>query len=591
MVKPDPDGPAAETTLPARQRKWHPRVFTGCVNCRRRHVKCDERTPSCTNCTRLNLPCNFDRRFVFKAVPSPSGSKRRPSSSAEQQASSASSTSASPCSNEDPIEDDAVVVAQDRPPTPGQARPSAAAAAVALARPGAAASPLGFDFAVSGSMVSTSSAWGVESSFDLARPDPAAHIDCNETLYYHHFLSTVSTYLIIYDTPANANPYRILPQLVGNSGLLQDTMKALGAMHLSGLRHVQDQRIHRSAAMKAYGSVVTRLRDAVSSGHQANLELLATSLLLCMFEKMSSTDDSWKIHLLGAGQIFQSMYSPRTTLPNSDGADGLGVAANLPLRRFLVSVMSYLDVAAACATGGGALIPGDYWETLGGGWEYNLGVPSFAETRSSADRTMAQLRSAWSRVMSIQTDISKFVKLLQSGVDGRQRKIFHDDIDHRIKNWHKSAPDMFLRLEGMDAIPEGAPEEEVEALTATACIQCYALACTVYLERVSTRRIGSAAFDPEIKKIVDRIVTLILTFSRGINRLAILWPFLTAGIATVEVEQQRLLREWLLGMKSFGFKHVCRVLDTLEYSWEQMRQYGGLNYDEFEVMISSNLVP
>lgn len=552
MAKPDADGPAAETTLPARQRKWHPRVFTGCVNCRRRHVKCDERTPSCTNCTRLSLPCNFDRRFVFKAVPRPSGLKPRPSS-AEQQASSASSNSASPCSNEDAVDDDAVVGAQDRPPTPGQAGPSAAAP---LTRPGAAASPPGFDFSVSGGMVPTGSAWGVQSSFNIARPDPAAHIDSNETLYYRHFLSTVSTYLIIYDTPANANPYRILPQLVGNSGLLQDTMKALGAMHLSGLAHVRDRRVHRSAAMKTYGSVVTRLRDAVSSGHgQANLELLATSLLLCMFEKMSSTDDSWKIHLVGAGQIFQSMYSPRTTLPNNDGADGLGVAATLPLRRFLVSAMSYLDVAAACATGGGALISGEYWETLGGGWEYNLGVPSFAETQSSAaDRTMAQLRSSWSRVMSIQTDISKFVKLLQSGVDHRQRKIFHDDIGCRIKNWHKSVPDMFLRLEGMEAIPTGASEEEVEALTAAACIQSYALACTVYLERVTTRRIGSGAFDADIRSAVDGIVSLVLAFSSGINRLAILWPCLTAGIATVDSGQQRLLREWLTGMKSFGFK-------------------------------------
>ncbi|PHH91280.1 hypothetical protein CDD83_1090 [Cordyceps sp. RAO-2017] len=586
MVKPDPDGPAAETTLPARQRKWHPRVFTGCVNCRRRHVKCDERTPSCTNCSRLSLPCNFDRRFVFKAVrPSSrqSAVKRRPPA---QRHASTSSTSASTSSSDD---------LADRVPGHPPAGPLVLAAPAAPGLP-ASGPARGFDFAVSGNMASTGSAWGVESSFPLsALPDPEAPLDCHDTLYYHHFLNTVASYLIIYDTPSNSNPYRMLPQLVGSSGLLQDTMRALGAMHLSGLPHVQNQRLHRSAAMKTYGSVVTRLRDAVSSPQgQANLELLATSLLLCMLEKMSSSDASWRIHLLGARQIFHSMYSPRTTLPSSNGAngaDGLGVAATLPLRRFLVSMMSYLDVAAACATGGGPLIPGDYWETLGGGWEYNLGVPSFAKSRTSADRTMAQLRNAWSRLMSIQIDISRLAKLLQSGLDRRQKTIFHGDIAYRIRNWHESAPDIFLRLDELDKMPADASGEEVEALTAAACIQCYALACSLYLERVTTRRVGSAAFDPEVKSTVDRILVLILNFSSGIHRLAILWPFLTAGIATVDPEQQAALRGWLTGMKSFGFKHVSRVLDTLEYSWEHMRLYGGLNYEAFEVMISSNLVP
>ena len=301
--------------------------------------------------------------------------------------------------------------------------------------------------------------------------------------------------------------------------------------------------------------MVTRLRDIVSSSQgQANLELLATSLLLCMFEKMSSTDASWKVHLLGAAQIFHSMYSPRTALPSNDGSDGLGVANTLPLRRFLVSMMSYLDVAASCATGEGPLIPGEYWETLGGGWEYNLGVPSFATTRSAADRTMAQLRNSWSRIMSIQTEISRFAKLLRSEHDQWQSEMIYSDITYRLNSWHDSAPDIYSRLKTLNCIPGDASDEDVETLTAAACIYCYALGCTVYLERITTRRIGSAAFDPKIRTIVDRILTLILYFSRGINQLAMLWPLLTAGVAMVDPQQQDLVRSRLIGMKSFGFK-------------------------------------
>ncbi|RDA85221.1 hypothetical protein CP532_3282 [Ophiocordyceps camponoti-leonardi (nom. inval.)] len=560
MVKPEPDAETAP--LPPRQRKWHPRVFTGCVNCRRRHVKCDERTPSCTNCTRLSLSCNFDRRFVFKAVrpssrPMGATARRKEMTTTAPRRASAGSTSSN-------IEDEDEVDEVDDDEHAVQLVASASAAPAPSAA--FAASP-------------------------LALPAPTA--DSRDALYYHHFLHTVSSYLIIYDTPANANPYRqLLPHLVGGgAGLLRDAMRALGAMHLSGLPGVPDRRVHRSTGVRTYASVVSRLRDAVSAPQgQADLEMLATSLLLCMLEQMSSADASWKIHLVGAGQIFHSLYSPRT------GA-GASVAAPppplllLPLRRFLVSTMSYLDVAAACATGGGPLIAGDYWETLGGGWEYNLGAPSLVPARSSAaHRTMAQLRSSWSRVMSIQTDISRFAKLLRSGLDGRQSDMFRNDIAHRIRNWHDSVPDVFLRLD--DEGPamtaqrgDGKDDEDVEALTAAACILSYALACTIYLERVASRRVGSAVFDPTVRHAVDRILTLVGGFSRGVHRLAMLWALLTGGIATADAGQQSLLRQWLTEMKSFGFKHVSRVLDTLEWAWQNG------DYDELEMMISSNLVP
>lgn len=43
---------SAETT-----RQEPRRTFTGCGTCRSRHLKCDEKKPSCSTCIRLNLPC------------------------------------------------------------------------------------------------------------------------------------------------------------------------------------------------------------------------------------------------------------------------------------------------------------------------------------------------------------------------------------------------------------------------------------------------------------------------------------------------------------------------------------------------------
>ncbi|KAK2609122.1 hypothetical protein QQS21_002349 [Conoideocrella luteorostrata] len=559
MVKPDPDA-QPKSSAPLRQRRWHSRVFTGCVNCRRRHVKCDEGTPSCSNCSRLNLVCNFDRKFVFKAVkptdqivPKSEVGDKPSSSSPEGRASSRSGSASSGDDCADELRSHHLV----SPSTVVRCGTS----------PGAI-SPGDISF-ISEDFLFCNNNRSFPGKVGLNSPQPYKYkvkipqkIDSNDNLYLYHFLETVSSYLIIYDTPSNSNPYRQLPGLMSNSGLLRDAMKALGAIHIAGLPETRNRHIHHGAAMKAYGNVVTQLRDTVAVNQgQPNLELLATTLLLCMFEKISSNDASWKIHLVGAAQIFQSMYSPRVCLPavNSPGSynnntELSGVAHTLPLRRFLVSLMAYLDVAASMATGEGPLISGDYWETFGGGWEYNMGVPSFAKSRSPADRTMAQIRQSWSRIMSIQTDLSKFVKMEREGLSPNQRELYYNDLAYRLRVWQDSAPDIYLRLEGLDSMPADATPEEHETLTAASCIQIYALTCSIYLERVMTRRIGNAATNQTVATAVSRILTLIFNFQSGINQLAVLWPLLTAGIATTDPVQQNHIRDRIGSMHGFGFR-------------------------------------
>lgn len=257
----------------------------------------------------------------------------------------------------------------------------------------------------------------------------------------------------------------------------------------------------------------------------------------------------------GASQIVQAMYSPGLTLASRDAKNSLTLGnEKLPIRRFLVSLLSYLDVAASCATGEAPFIAGDYWESLGGGWQYNLGVPDFAASHCTSNRELAQVRSAWSRLMSMQAEISSFAKLQRSGLGKQQKDAIHDDIVYRLTNWHDSAPNVFLQLEGLDGIPDGATDSEVDILTVTACVESYALACTVYLDRGATKRFQVVDCDDEIKSAVDRVLTLTLNFSRGINELAVVWPLLTAGIATVDQHQQELCRQKLSGMQRFGFK-------------------------------------
>ncbi|TPX17024.1 uncharacterized protein E0L32_012316 [Thyridium curvatum] len=43
-----------------------PKVKTGCMTCRRRKVRCDEKKPVCANCTRLRIPCAYQVRDPIK---------------------------------------------------------------------------------------------------------------------------------------------------------------------------------------------------------------------------------------------------------------------------------------------------------------------------------------------------------------------------------------------------------------------------------------------------------------------------------------------------------------------------------------------
>jgi hypothetical protein len=96
--------------------------------------------------------------------------------------------------------------------------------------------------------------------------------------------------------------------------------------------------------------------------------------------------------LLGASQIYETLLCPET----ATGSGPLGHNENYenksPIKHFLVSLLAYLDAAGACSTGRETLVSGDYWETHGGGWEYNLGVPTISNRSLDMSGTLIHIR-------------------------------------------------------------------------------------------------------------------------------------------------------------------------------------------------------
>lgn len=266
-------------------RKWHPRTFTGCLQCRRRHVKCDEAAGHCNNCKRLGLECDgYAQKATFKVFVQEDydGGRRSSRDAGKDEAevkgralqirfaadggAQAKKRIKLADSDEDikEEEDDVIELRRQSTSTAGEQQ-----------------SAWDSMYAYSTDLASSSTA----DRQQLAQIAPLDLV-CTDTRYYSHFLLTVSSLLIVYDTPSNWNPFRYFPQFADSFWPLMETMKAMGAMHIANISTKKEERaLHARTAMVKYGEVVRELSNSLTTETpHSKLAIFATSLLLSMFE-------------------------------------------------------------------------------------------------------------------------------------------------------------------------------------------------------------------------------------------------------------------------------------------------------------------
>jgi hypothetical protein len=396
--------------------------------------------------------------------------------------------------------------------------------------------------------------------------------------YFAHFIDQVSALLIIYDNPANANPYRTLfPEFAKSSPTMINAMQALGALHLANTSEGSQRDKHFQKAMGKYGLVVKGFRTRYADpSQQLGLTDFATCLLLCLFEvclvfflhSKTSTNDSltfvqmmdsqqqnWAVHLKGASEIYNMLFYPHTG-PSEREAQRVA-ETNHPLRSFLVSLLSYLDVAGACATPGGTVVEGSYWKTMGGGWEYNLGTPSLSSTTPDNPR-LVELRGAWSSLMEVQATISTFALDKKTWMTIDQSDMMYKDIFNQLVVWRAMAPPSLQLLSDLD-------DESIarfpypDVLEYAGCIEAYEKATFVHLLQVAgAGRVGWITDWTYMDMLVSRILLLICKLAKGVGQLAVLWPLFIAGQETRNEDEQKYIRQTMEELKRFGFK-VCQV--------------------------------
>lgn len=270
-------------------------------------------------------------------------------------------------------------------------------------------------------------------------------------------------------------------------------------------------------------------------------------------QMMDSQHQNWAVHLKGAREIYNLLFYPQS----GDSAHEAHRLAetNHPLRPFLVSLLSYLDVAGACATPGGTVVEGAYWKTLGGGWEYNLGTPSLL-SKIPDNPHLVELRQAWCSLMEIQASISTFASDKKTWMTAEQSDMTYKDIFNQLVVWRAMTPPCLQMLADLDD-ESLAQYPYPDVLEYAGCIEAYEKATFIHLLQVAgAGRIGWITDWTYMNMLVSRILLLICKLSKGVGQLAVLWPLFIAGQETRNECEQKYVRETMQELKRFGFR-VC----------------------------------
>ncbi|KAJ6155767.1 hypothetical protein N7470_006333 [Penicillium chermesinum] len=498
-----------------RVRRWHHRGFTGCSTCRRRHVRCDEASPVCHNCTRLSLECDGTQgRMTFKAYgpqgqePPKATKKRTKNSSRADDALPGTATFVLPTGNAKHDGFENLVVS---PTTLGHQAPK-------------------FRFA------------DPASSIDLMH----AAIESSDEIYYTHFIDQVSTLLIIYDNSINANPYRsYFPEFARSSPSMVGAMQALGALHRANTSTGPERNKHSQQAMGKYGEVVQLFRSRIRTGQSTS-----------------------KGH--ARSTIFSSIRTRGQTPPEkfSGWQRATTLSAHFSFLCSLTSMWPGLCIPRRNSRRGHLLE--DFGRRVG---IQSRNPESFLPTMPD-DPRLVELRQAWSGMMEVQAQISVFGRD-KSWMSPEVQDAVYKDIFNQLVVWRASTPISLRLLGDMELDDESLrlfPFPDV--LEYVGCIEAYEKATFVHLHQVGgAGRPGWVTDRTYLDMLLTRILTLIRKLSKGVGQLACLWPLFIAGQETRNESEQDYVRQTMQDLRRFGFKNVDKGLEHLERVWFKRRAF------------------
>ena len=507
--------PASRAAGRPHQRRFG-RTRTGCLTCRARRKKCDERRPKCLSCERNKLDCSFP-------LPKP----RSPISRSRSPASPASPrTSAIPSCLRDEGEhehEQATAALEASPDTQSTTlvpkRPIHEATATA-----AAASPFGMG-TYTPHLVSS------VSLHPILRDNSAA------TLFYH-FCDRSSR--ILSSVQGHANPFlKLMVPIAMSNELVLEAILALSGIHY---RNLSLAPTFDAETWRFLGGALRKLRKSLELGfaskHNDLLPSLMASVVLCVLETVrGDCNGVVASHLVAIRQLVETYHA----MPGHDAEfcafvlEYYNYSASLSRTTGLDRKFSILGIEENDVTDGAGSIHGRDFDGSGAlcGCAYGL----FHDIRAA----MATIRQA-----SLERE--RLGRVLGST---RSHLVSHRT---RIQNW---------RPEMQNGPPEFVTSGQIyQEATAMALESALVYHGTLDEENMTTRANGTCA-----TRLIDasRFTSLLskLTISSP-SVQTLCWPLAVAGCCTTDPSHRAVIADTLREMyRQLGIKNYQNVLDWL----------------------------
>ncbi|KAI1072917.1 hypothetical protein LB507_008951 [Fusarium sp. FIESC RH6] len=514
------------------------RVQTGCLTCKRRKKKCDERKPNCGDCQRLCLGCtwpterqsrgrlnswtseswlNADQVIELSSNQSPSSCHSTDSGQSTLDLSIADLL----CQMSNAIPDDMTAPLQD---ISWDLSPDSTWLDILPDTPAAESPP-----------TTTLSLYTPSLLPDMTSPHDKALLN--------HY-STIVAFVLSRHPNTASNPYTsyIVPMAVSNQLILHCVL-ALSATHWEKL-----QPDMRDRALFHKGQATKSLANLLPTVDSSSVDIaLVSCLLLCMSELFDGTSAGWKLHLQGAKRLL-STFKAQTSSSSAGGHF-----------KFLVKLARFLDSAATTSTCKPPLID----ETT---------VKATDDTNGDDAAVYGIPKELFHMVDRVNNLASK----RGTRVDEESEALFRQEAE-RVQGLLDSWAYDYGGLAGAVASLNPTNDDVLHATTA------YEWALRLRLHQITE----GYSLTEKVSDCVQHILDSAQKIRYGSSlETCLLFPLVMAGGACNSLEQRMVVQDRLMVMeRTCGFGYVHQSRELVETVWkrretESMVNWARIRYEE-----------
>ncbi|KAH7028759.1 fungal-specific transcription factor domain-containing protein [Microdochium trichocladiopsis] len=506
-------------------RARHSKSKSVCSNCRRRHKKCDERRPSCSDCSRLGLSCSM-RSEQHPAESSPPQPPRHKTGFSLRDYEIDMAAAADPALDMPDFDWLSVIEEECRADSTAAATSLAHSSALQVQVPQQAA-PTGLAAARS-AILATASA-------KLAGITPALleGWEVGEVHLLNHFLQSVARSLTLVSDEENPLICVVVPLALANAAM-RHALVALSACHLARTypNFESDMLRHRSLALQALEA------ELELDGQRRTVLPLAATLLLCLLEICAGDSRRWLLYLRGARALLCG------DIPTADER----------AMELLIDLHDYLCVVAAVTSEN---VPRPFFPSLGLLKPGKSGIHPLLGIAAGLYAILAQINQFGIRHHQLTS--------LERQSSARELKAEAASIEQALEDW-KPTRDQQGDVKSLS-------QDMAEARAVASAVQCAAKLLLHDLSRNDAEGEETSS-SQKTQGLVDNILSALAFIRPGSPMNArMLFPLFTAGLFSTS-KAHRLTLEFRVNLlnASLGFGSIAGAHQTLNVVWARANQ-------------------